>query len=111
MLFGFFASIRGIFLMHLFKFSVMFGLFRLQIKLHMLQILQIFIFDFFSESLFFRSDLFCLSSVFFFDGFNHIIQFFKVVVVSLFHLTSFSQKFILEYPNISPELFHKSLHA
>lgn len=77
----------------------------------MLQILQIFIFDFFSESLFFRSDLFCLSSVFFFDGFNHIIQFFKVVVVSLFHLTSFSQKFILEYPNISPELFHKSLHA
>jgi hypothetical protein len=71
------------------------GLLSLEVELHVLQFFQILVLDLLSEGLFFGSDFFGLSAVFFFDSFDHVVEFFEVVVMGLLHFASFSQKLSL----------------
>lgn len=77
----------------------------------MLKLLEIFVLNLLSESLLLGSDFLGFSSIFFFDGFNHVIQFFQMIMVSLFHFLSFCEKLSFKDSNISSELLHESLHS
>ena len=89
----------------------MFGLLSFKIEFHMLKLFKILVFDFLSESLFFSSDFFSFSSVLLFNGINHIIEFFKMVMMSLLHLLPLSEVLLFKYVHISSELFHKTLNS
>lgn len=111
MLFCFFASIRGILLMHLFKFCIVLSLLGFQIELHMLQILKIFVLNLLPKGLLLGPGFLCLPSVLFFDSFNHIVKFLQMVMVGLFHFLSFSNVFLLEYVDIPFEFLHEAVNS
>lgn len=110
MLFSLFASVRRIFLMHLLKLSIVFSLLGFKIELHVLQFLQIFVFDFLPKGLLLCPDFFCLSAVFFFDSVYHIVEFLQMIVVGLFHFLPLREVLLLENVYISSKLFHKALN-
>ncbi len=111
MLLSLLACVRRVFLVHLLQFCVVLGLLGLQVELHVLQLLQVFVFNFFSKSLFLSSDFFCLSAVFLLYSIDHVVQFLEVVMVSLLHLLPFREILLLENVDVSSELLHEALDA
>jgi len=97
--------------MHLLQFSVVLGLLGFQVELHVLKLLKILVLDLLSEGLLFCPDLLCFSAVLFLYGFNHVVEFFKMVMVGLLHLPSLCEEFCFKDTDVSPELFHEPMHA
>ena len=89
----------------------MFSLFRLEIELEVILLFKIFIFYFFPKALLLSFIFFKSSFVLLFDSLNHVIKLFKMVMMSLLHLVSFSHVLILENVDISSELFLEAFNS
>lgn len=89
----------------------MFGLFGFKVKLEMVLLFKIFVFDLFSESLFFCFIFFKPPFILLLDSFDHVIEFLQMIVMCPFHFLAFGHVLIFENLNITPELFLKASNS
>lgn len=110
-LFRLLASVRRVFLMHLLQLCVVLCLFRLQVELHVLQLLEVLVLYLLPEALLLRLGFLRLPAILFLHCLDHVIELLEMVMMRPFHLFALSGILILKNAYVPSELFLQSLYA